>query len=450
MKKGNTGRHTTKPLWITLGAAAACLAVGGLIAMNTINSGVTAYAQAEYPQMAHYPNENSLFFDRDYDAWSDDRHRQLDQPEGYCENLWGFYADSARTFLDSGNNSSFSPVNLYMALSALSETCGGNSRQQLLDLLGTESIEALRTQASQVWNANYCDDGAITSVLANSVWLRNDTKYNSDTLGILANNYHASAYSGDFGTEMMSKAIQDWLNEQTKGFLSDAVSTVKPDAATIFALYSTVYFRGKWNNEFYEKLNSSRTFHAPSGDTETEFMNQTQTNGCYYFGEDYGAVSLPFDTGCDMWLVLPDEDKNISDVLDSGEYMDMIAHTNNYYEKSKRLRINLSVPKFDVSSTVDLRSGLKELGVTDVFDFDTADFSPICSDECYVSTARQSSRVTIDEDGCTAASFVEIATSGSAMPPEDEMDFVLDRPFIFVLTGMDGQPLFAGTVCKPQ
>jgi len=35
------------------------------------------------------------------------------------------------------------------------------------------------------------------------------------------------------------------------------------------------------------------------------------------------------------------------------------------------------------------------------------------------------------------------------MPPKDEVDFVLDRPFLFVLTGTDGMPLFVGVVNDP-
>ena len=38
---------------------------------------------------------------------------------------------------------------------------------------------------------------------------------------------------------------------------------------------------------------------------------------------------------------------------------------------------------------------------------------------------------------------------GSGMPPEDEVDFTLDRPFLFVLTSAAGQPLFAGVVNLP-
>ncbi|MBQ9544053.1 MAG: hypothetical protein IJV00_02865 [Clostridia bacterium] len=38
---------------------------------------------------------------------------------------------------------------------------------------------------------------------------------------------------------------------------------------------------------------------------------------------------------------------------------------------------------------------------------------------------------------------------GAGMPPEEEVDFVLDRPFIFSITAEDGLPLFVGEVNRP-
>ena len=63
-----------------------------------------------------------------------------------------------------------------------------------------------------------------------------------------------------------------------------------------------------------------------------------------------------------------------------------------------------------------------------------------------VDQIRHGARVAIDEEGVTAAAFTAIIGVGEAMPPEEEIDFVLDRPFAFIITGLDGLPLFAGTV----
>ena len=55
----------------------------------------------------------------------------------------------------------------------------------------------------------------------------------------------------------------------------------------------------------------------------------------------------------------------------------------------------------------------------------------------------------IDEEGVQAAAYTVITGAGSAMPPDEEVDFVLDRPFAFVVTLSDKLPLFAGVVNNP-
>ena len=42
----------------------------------------------------------------------------------------------------------------------LAEVTGGESRAQILELLDEDSIDALRTRANHIWNANYRDDGS--------------------------------------------------------------------------------------------------------------------------------------------------------------------------------------------------------------------------------------------------------------------------------------------------
>ena len=112
-----------------------------------------------------------------------------------------------------------------------------------------------------------------------------------------------------------------------------------------------------------------------------------------------------------------------------------------------------SVPKFDVSTDLELTDALKALGVSDVFDFDRADFSPLVDFDRFdkavaVTQVQHAARVKIDEKGCEAAAFTAItAECTSAMPeelPVIEMD--MDRPFAFLITGVDGLPLFVGTV----
>ncbi len=412
------------------------------------NSTAAAYALAlaSYPEMAPYPNEMEYFdektgeFDSDgfdvvYDAWKKDRNAQRNQPEGYADGLEPFFANSIREFLSGSNgaNKVYSPINVYMALAMLAEVTDGESRQQILTLLGSESIEALRSQAASVWNANYSNDGAVTSILANSLWLNESVNFNQSTMDSLAENYYASSFRGEMGSEEFDQALS-------------------MDPETVMALASTIYYRAKWHSEFNESRTEKGLFHLLSADGETvecDFMHKGGSN-TYYWADQFGAVSLSLEGSGKMWFLLPDEGVSMDDLLADEQTMEFL-NSNGNWENSKHLIVNMSVPKFDVVSDLDLGEGLRALGVTDVFDATVADFSPMTSEvaEIFLSRADHAARVTIDEEGVTAAAYTVMMAAGAAMPPEEEMDFVLDRPFLFAITGYDGLPLFVGVVNQP-
>lgn len=421
-----------------------------------LNGTAAQLFKAEYPEMVQYPvNEDHKYTYEDYEAWMNCRMEQQSESKEYQNGIREFYEITMQEFLKDtqGNNKVYSPLNVYMALAMLAETTDGESRQQILDLLHTDSIETLRNNAGILWNANYCDDGTVNSLLASSVWLSDDIQYNENTLKMLADNYYASSFSGTMGSEEYNKILQDWLNEQTGGLLKEQAGNVQMDPMTVFGLATTVYFRAKWQNEFYAPNNTEKVFHAKSGDVVTEFMNQSGT-GIYYWGEKFGAIARSLKNSGNMLLILPDENIAVEDLLMDEEVQEFIF--DHYaYENQKFLIVNQSVPKFDVVSDFSLIDGLKNLRVTDVFDALEADFTPLLGenpleDIVSLNEAKHAARVMIDEEGCTAAAFTVMMAAGAARPPEEKVDFVLDRPFLFVINGMDGQPLFIGIVNQPK
>jgi len=415
-------------------------------------------AKAEYPEMVQYPVTSESEYDHEaYQAWRTSLFERRPEDKSYQNGIREFYEVTAQEFLTNteGKNKVYSPLNVYMALAMLAETTGGESRQQILNLLRAESMETLRNNAAILWNANYCDDGTVTSLLAGSVWLNEKIPYKQKTLDTLAQNYYASSFSGTMGSAAYNKMLQDWLNEQTGGLLEEQASKIEMDPATVVALATTVYFRAKWANEFFEGNNTEDVFHAASGDVTTEFMHQSGTN-TYYWGENFGAISRSLENSGEMLLILPDEDVTAEALLTDKEVMEFI-YDHYSWENSKFLIVNQAVPKFDVSSDYSLLEGLKKLGVTDVFDFSKADFTPLLDDTSAVdlppvavSEATHAARVAIDEEGCVAAAFTVMLACGAARPPEEQVDFVLDRPFLFVINGQDGQPLFIGIVNQPK
>lgn len=419
-------------------------------------------AAPKYPEMAPYPDESKFIdpltgiFDDEgfyqvYDAWREDQRKQADVPQGYADSLSGFFSSSVPAFLSAGTeNAVCSPLNVYMALAMLAETAGGTSQQQILSLLNAADIESLRAQAGQIWNAHYCADGASACVLGNSLWLDDAVQYNLETTQLLAEQYYASVFQGDLGSEEVNTLLRSWINEQTQGLLEEQAANLQLDPMTVLALASTIYYRAKWSDEFQVEFNTDSSFHAPSGDRTVTFMNQELTYGPYYWGSDFGAVCLRLEDRSKMWLFLPDEGLTPGNLLESGEAAALALGGWLESENQKSLQVNLSLPKFDVGSDLRLDESLKRLGLTSVFDPESADFSPILPEQqAWLDAVNHAARVKIDETGVEAAAYTVMAMCGAAMPPEDEMDFVLDRPFLFVITSQDDLPLFAGIVNEP-
>lgn len=385
-----------------------------------------------------------------YDAWLAARDARFAASDEALAAALPFFREGSEQFLSGTDNRIWSPVNAYIGLAMLAETTGGETRRQLLSLLGTDSLEQLRCRVEAVWETTYQDDGNEICLLANSLWLDEDLDYVRETMNNVAFYHYASVYQGNFGSSRTDKALQTWLGNNTGGMLNRQAGTVTLPEDTVLALASTVYFQAKWGDEFSAAQNTRDVFHAPDGDITATYMNKKLAQMHYYWGDSFGAVRLGLKNGSSMWFILPDKDKTVDDVLLEGQYLDIIADTGGIQEtNSKYMKVNLSVPKFDVTSGQDLVQGLQAMGVTDVFDMEAADFSPgIEGQKVFVSAVNQAVRVQIDEKGVKAAAYIEIPGAGAAAPPEEIIDFVLDRPFLFVITSND-LPLFAGVVNAP-
>ena len=172
----------------------------------------------------------------------------------------------------------------------------------------------------------------------------------------------------------------------------------------------------------------------------------------YYWGDKFGAISLPLANNGSMRLILPDEGVSPEELFKDEEALTYMTWDGlGEYEKSKYAMVTMKVPKFDISSSIDLIDGLMDMGINDAFDSTVSDFTPITDEvkEIVLSKAEQDARVMIDEEGCRAAAMTVMMMAGAGAPQET-VDFVVDRPFVFEIVGDNGLPLFVGVVNDPS
>ena len=350
------------------------------------------------------------------------------------------FADQTAAEIFTGReNTVYSPISLYAALGMLTELTDGETRQQVMALLSAADTEALRQQINRLWISVYQDGDAVCR-LANAAFAREDADVKQAAVDALAEWYFASSYRVPMGTEEADEAIASWLNQQTGGLLSEETGNIHTEKENLLRLYNTIYYKAGWLNAFESGQTGTDTFTAADGSKQqTDFMHRTD-EGPYRQGEGYTAAPKSLKYGR-MVFVLPEEGVTPESLLQRQGFLSELA------EGYDRARVNWSVPRFDVKSSVDLADALKALGVADAFEADKADFTPLTDNIAYVSSVMQAARVKIDEEGVEAAAYTEIvAKSDGAPEPSPVVEMNLNRPFAFVIFDGNDVPLFVGTV----
>lgn len=459
---GEAGEYkkVRRPAYLRWVAAAACLVllagaalgISGIFrkkdtAISEETLGLTMYL-ADYPEKAGEGMSGEAFMEGEghYDWWKK-YIEKIQKSEHLQSDLQGFYQKMMEKLVASDDeNTVCSPINTYIAFSMLAEVTDGNTRQQILDVLDAPDIGTLRKNVALLWNGNYADTPVLKSVLANSIWMREGLKYNEKTLKTLCENYYASSFIGDTGSKEMAEALRKWIDDNTGGLLTEYTKDIGMDPDTVMEIVSTLYFKAGWTEPFYGKFTDEETFHGSKGDTTVNMMHKTCMTGVYKSSK-FTAVGIPLTDSGEMHFILPKEDVDVSELVSDPEIFKSMSFDNED-EKWSAPIVHLSLPRFRVSKKYDLKDTMKELGLTEVFAPDRSDFTPLTADteNLYVSKADHAAMIEIDEKGVTGAAYTDIAVAEGAADPDDEIDLVFDRPFMFIVTGKDGSILFSGIV----
>lgn len=345
----------------------------------------------------------------------------------------------------TGKNAVYSPLSLWSALSMLAQCAEGESRRQVLDAIGADSVDLLQEQVSQIWRSLYTDDGQSALILANSIWLNSGMEgaYVQETLDALAQKYYAGAYAVPMGEPEADRAVTDWVSKQTNGLIGGDQPVVQTDADILALLASSLYYKAGWRDKFQPEGTKEDVFTDAAGnETKVDFMHKTVDDD-FIRRDGYQAARLTTSLG-EMVFILPDEGTAPESLLQDPDFLSRLEF---YGDAATWGEVQWSVPKFDVNSGLDLKGALTSLGITDLLVPEKADLSTLTDLPAYLSDAKQLARVKVDEEGVEAAAVTIISVKNFNLPPQPTEVCVmdLDRPFLFVIRTQD-IPLFIGIV----
>lgn len=353
-----------------------------------------------------------------------------------------------------------SPLSVSMALAMMANGAEGQTREQMLDVVARDiTQEQLNEGMKQLRLRMLGRTGLVredlrrlpTVHLANSIWLRESdaVTFRDEFLQINEDCYAADAYARPFDADTVNE-INDWVDEQTDGMIPSVLDGL--DAQDMMVLINTLLFKGNWEDPFTERQITDGTFTAANGQVREAKM----LHGTEYYCLDDGAAQgfMKYYEGYDYAFValLPDVGTTVADYVAGMRWENMLSMLKNK-EAGQGIWCRYQLPKFSISYQDGGRMDevLRELGMTDAYSPENADFSAVGSmasghDNIYLGRVIHKTAMTLDENGTSAAAVTAMVEPGSPRPIEIR-ELVFDRPFVCMIVEADtGIPLFMGTV----
>lgn len=355
-----------------------------------------------------------------------------------------------RLVMKEEGNVLFSPVALLMSWVVLINMTEGNTRLQLIEVLGLNDKLLKICADIKYIMTNEVDEGSECNV-ACSIWLNELWDIDYKVIDDLCKKNDIIVYLGRMGSEDFDKAVHKWVNENTGNMLREEVADIRLNSQMFMALYSTLYIKSSWLNKFYEDMTARGVFHLSSCDEiECDYLDK-ECECIVYKGTNFIAVNLELHDDYYVSFLLPEQGVDINELLQSDACIDYLLADEGV--TFKNARVHMKIPKFNLISKIDITRCMYDAGIQDLFDRDKPSFKPFATknNKLFISIMEQKTRLTIDEDGIEGASYVEyVMYTGYRTELEklEEMEFILERPFLAVVSRYR-VPLLVGVVNNP-
>ena len=306
---------------------------GGGTGSGPAPAGAEILAQAEYPQEPVYKNDEERF---------EARHsRKI--PERFQEAYGSFAMGTAAAVLgeDSQANTVYSPLGLYYALAMSAQGAGGETRRELLSLLGypeEAALESLAQDCQAAFQALYHvpnpanakknqwgelpSDALYNLRIANSLWADHTLEIRQEFADQAARYFYSDSFRTDLHGPEGAQAMADWVRDRTGGMIVPAAGEVPAEEQ--LSLQNTVYYFDEWIDRFQKDRTRPDVFTTAEGIQVTcDFMNREMDTHGFRRGENFTASSLGLKNGS-VLFVLPDPGVDVRELVQSPEILEEV------------------------------------------------------------------------------------------------------------------------------
>ena len=378
-----------------------------------------------------------------------------EQQRQMCDNNNEFACNLFRTIngQKQGDGSTIvSPISVSFLLGMLNAGADGETRQQITDVLGLGgSVQEINEYCKKMIEEAPYVDPSVTVKIANCIDVNSALgitlipQYKAD----MQNYYQAQIDALDFTKDSSLDIINNWCDTHTDGMIPNILSKDEFNPVASLYLLNAIYFKATWTEKFDPKDSRDKDFTKADGHTAKRTFMHRKALAKYGQNDLCSMLCLPYGShGYSMYVMLPNENKTLEDVINGMSAQALTDHLNSMYS----FEVDILMPRFTTSSETRLENVLSAMGMPLAFDSNFAEFPNMAPGQnLYVAMMKQKAKIEVNEEG-TKAAAVTIAEMGKSMANEptqlEKADFHAMRPFVyFIMEESTRSIFFIGTYC---
>jgi len=370
------------------------------------------------------------------------RHPQLQQGSV------NFAVRLLQQILEERPNDNFcvSPLDVQLGLSLLLNGLQAQGYQEVADALGYGELTLAEVNAFQraVWEQVHAESDAYEVRQAIALYTVAPYRWTAAVKQQAQDWYPAAFYELESASlPQQIGQVQSWLQEQTKNRVALSPELWQQIAAypTLAGIVSALFLKADWEQPL--GVAPPIEFRTADGRKRlVDAMAHRYERLPYLEERDFEAIALPYRGGqLRFYLFLPREGVSLRQwarQLDA-------ARWRAWRERFKEREVELHMPKFEVSSELDLRDALQQMGIQQVFrDGGLRGVIEGAEKGGYIGLWTQQATLRVDARGTEAAAGTAIT---AFVQDYGTVQIRVDRPFLFAIVHEPtGLILFTGVV----
>ncbi|KAJ3654859.1 hypothetical protein Zmor_014017 [Zophobas morio] len=342
----------------------------------------------------------------------------------------------------------FSPISVHAVLSMSYQGAKGTTAEKFASTLKVPAAADVADGYRVVMNRLRSIPN-VTLLMANSVYLMENYQLLPEFNKVIIKDFLSDVQVLNFAeNEAAAARINAWVEENTKEKIKNLINKNDLSASTRLVLVNAIYFKGSWMHKFNKELTRTGAFYINDIDSVGVQMMHTKRRFYYTIDETLGAqiLALPYSNeDLSMLIILPYEKNGIAEL----EKKLTSANLTEITQRMKHIEVNVTLPKFKIEQTIDLKHSLTQFGLGEIFS-PAANFSGMitANEELYVGKAIHKAFIEVNEEGAeAAAATAKMIVKRCGKPPPRH--FQADHPFLYFLSEKRENHLFVGRLLNP-